>query len=232
MSDQSIEELQAQIDEYEAQIEQINELLSEEPDNEEYKTLKNEILQLINEIKDIISKREQIPQEKSQDNENKEKEEKKIRKDASKRAIDLGLFVGLKVKAIWPEDNQYYDAVIDGIYDDGVIVKYDNYGTTELVQPEDIKITDQIKNNNKKRKEPTTSSSIVLEKIPKHLRPLSTDDEKTRLAKKKKRKALKLKAKIEKSEIDSNQAKLSWQNFKKEISKKKTFTRKITVERK
>ncbi len=47
MSTLSLEELQAQIDEYDSQIEQINELLSEEPDNEEYKTLKNEILQLI-----------------------------------------------------------------------------------------------------------------------------------------------------------------------------------------
>lgn len=232
MSTLSLEELQAQIDEYDSQIEQINELLSEEPDNEEYKTLKNEILQLIKEIKDIISKREQsTTQENSQNNE-KNVQENKVRSDASKRAVELGLFVGLKVKAIWPEDKKFYDAVIDGIYDDGVVVKYENYGTTEKIQPEDIKISEQIRNNNKKRKEPTTSSSIVLDRIPKHLRPLSTDDEKTRLAKKKKRKALKLKAKIEKSESDSNQAKLAWHNFNKEISKKKTFTRKIKVEKK
>lgn len=222
------ESLLEQVQEYESQLEQIDLILQDDPENEEYLGLKKEIEQLIDDVKSVLSDKKEEIKKPVPEKSSGLVVPKDV--DVSKLAAELGLFVGLKVKALWPEDGSYYIANIDGIYSDGILVKYEGYNTSGKVLPEHIKIIEQkVAFDPSVTKKPESSSSLVLDMVPKHLRPLPTDDEKTREAKKKKIKAIKLKAKIEKTQYETNQSKLSWQNFLKKNSNKKAGSKRESM---
>jgi survival-of-motor-neuron-related-splicing factor 30 len=130
-------------------------------------------------------------------------------------------------EAIYSGDGQWYNARVNDINADGVLVVFDGYGNTDTIDPKkDVIRARQEKAPlaGKKRKEPETSSSVALEHIPKSLQILPTDSEKVRLMKKKRIKQLKSKTRFQQLEEDTTKKKSSWQDFLTAGNKKQKVT--------
>jgi survival of motor neuron-related-splicing factor 30 len=137
-------------------------------------------------------------------------------KPVQERAQASGIYVGLKCEAIWSGDENWYSAEVTEINDQGVTVRFTEYGDIETIAPEKIRLEG---GRGKKRKE--AEPGAVSFEVPKWLQILSTDPESVRKAKKKRIKALKLQNKIQVREEETKQKKASWQEFTQQANKKR-----------
>jgi survival-of-motor-neuron-related-splicing factor 30 len=236
----SEEDLRAQLQEYEEQLEGLEALLQEDPENEELLGLKSSTLELIAELSSLSSTAStaanssstaskpdshlSLTHVKSEDSAPSAeiKEESRLSGQAEK-AVSLGLYVGLPSEAVWPDDGLWYPATIEAIGDNGVRVKFKSYGDVLTLEASKVRASSLL--IDKKRKTPTGGSEERGEEehgetgYPEHMRIQDTDNEKTILHKQRLQKAWKAEKRKERQEVNENKAKVSWQNFNKNLKK-------------
>jgi survival-of-motor-neuron-related-splicing factor 30 len=207
-------------------------LFVEDPENAEYVELKTTTLELISDLQKLLHAPLSPPKptlnsgnsasleiEKSISENNTSVIEGPKLENQVEEALKRGLYVGLPSEAIWPEDGLWYPATIESIKDEGVRVKFKSYGDVLMLEAKAVRASSLLE---KKRKEPSGGSEEpehVDSGIPEHIRFADTDTDKTREWKKRQQKAWKAEKRREKQEIAENKAKMSWQNFNKNLKK-------------
>jgi len=236
MEDKTRAQLEAELVENQTQLAEVEALLKEDPENDE-------VLALRNELRDLITLTEHYIEIKKKDAEKKQEEERAkidlanayvsplalnatVAPPQSKpkvTSIPSGFYVGLECEAMWSGDGNWYPCVIEAINEeDGTIgVKFIGYGDEETVPADKVRLMDLAPGARHKRKEPDIKALLENGQIPKHLQILPTDSESVRKAKKRRLKALKLKAKIQAAEESGLAQKASWQSFTQKVSKKR-----------
>eukprot|EP01125_Pyxidicula_operculata_P001782 TRINITY_DN11620_c0_g1_i1.p1 TRINITY_DN11620_c0_g1~~TRINITY_DN11620_c0_g1_i1.p1 ORF type:complete len:272 (+),score=63.96 TRINITY_DN11620_c0_g1_i1:32-847(+) len=212
MEESTIEELEKQIEEYESQLSMINAALKEDPDSEEFRTIKKDMIEVLNITKDML----QIKKESNKPKFN----------NIQDVAAEKGIYVGYKCEAKWSMDGQWYKAVVTGISDAGIGVTFSAYGNSETVPPENIRERKKLDVVVVESGEKLEGAAIHVSKsgeliVPSSLKILPTDSEAVRKSKKKRIKHLKSQYRLQKNEEDQNKRKASWQDFKDNPNKKR-----------
>jgi len=184
--EQTVEELEKQIEEYKSQLEIVNAALKEEPDSEEFSGVRKSLLDVLKITHDLLFlKRETQDTPKYED----------IQEIATKR----GVYIGMQCEALWG-DGKWYKAVVSNMSEYGFGVTFSEYNTTEVVPPESVrprkKIDVVVLESGQPPKASTGSSIVVTSKgelvVPNSLKILPTDSEAVRKTKKKKTKTPKI----------------------------------------
>lgn len=239
----SVSELESQLAEYDEQLAGVEELLVEDPNNEEYVALKESILSLVDELKQLISaaatnaKPAPIASEsESVDRDTSKEETAKVAEQVARpetviengpaqveEALKRGLYVGLPSEAVWPEDGLWYPAVIETISEAGVRVKFKSYGDVVTLKASLVRVSSALSTDTKKRKEPSSGTTETPESsqhdLPENIRFADTDTEKVREWKKRQQKNWKQEKRKERQEIAENKSMVSWQTFNKGLKK-------------
>jgi survival-of-motor-neuron-related-splicing factor 30 len=226
MADLTPEQLEQQIAEFSEQLADVENALRADPTNSELLDAKKSLGDVLKELHDIQELSKKIEKKDTTTNNNNSSSSAKV-KAVQEAAAAKGIYVGMLCEAIYSGDGQWYNARVNDINADGVLVVFDGYGNTDTIDPKkDVIRARQEKAPlaGKKRKEPETSSSVALEHIPKSLQILPTDSEKVRLMKKKRIKQLKSKTRFQQLEEDTTKKKSSWQDFLTAGNKKQKVT--------
>jgi survival-of-motor-neuron-related-splicing factor 30 len=226
MADLTPEQLEQQIAEFSDQLADVENALRADPTNSELLDAKKSLGDVLKELHDIQELSKKIEKKDTATNNNNSSSSAKV-KAVQEAAAAKGIYVGMLCEAIYSGDGQWYNARVNDINADGVLVVFDGYGNTDTIDPKkDVIRARQEKAPlaGKKRKEPETSSSVALEHIPKSLQILPTDSEKVRLMKKKRIKQLKSKTRFQQLEEDTTKKKSSWQDFLTAGNKKQKVT--------
>jgi survival-of-motor-neuron-related-splicing factor 30 len=226
MADLTPEQLEQQIAEFSEQLADVENALRADPTNSELLDAKKSLGDVLKELHDIQELSKKIEKKDTATNNNNSSSSAKV-KAVQEAAAAKGIYVGMLCEAIYSGDGQWYNARVNDINADGVLVVFDGYGNTDTIDPKkDVIRARQEKAPlaGKKRKEPETSSSVALEHIPKSLQILPTDSEKVRLMKKKRIKQLKSKTRFQQLEEDTTKKKSSWQDFLTAGNKKQKVT--------
>lgn len=226
MADLTPEQLEQQIAEFSEQLADVENALRADPTNSELLDAKKSLGDVLKELHDIQELSKKIEKKDTTTNNNNSSSSAKV-KAVQEAAAAKGIYVGMLCEAIYSGDGQWYNARVNDINADGVLVVFDGYGNTDTTDPKkDVIRARQEKAPlaGKKRKEPETSSSVALEHIPKSLQILPTDSEKVRLMKKKRIKQLKSKTRFQQLEEDTTKKKSSWQDFLTAGNKKQKVT--------
>lgn len=187
----SVEELQAQILDFEEQLALVNEALKEDPSQPEVLKVKRDLVEVLNVTKDLLKLQ-------------KETAPKPVYDNIQEIAAKSGFYVGMNCEAVWPEDNQWYTAVITGISPNGFDVKYTEYGNLATVGPDAIRELKQVQvvyvdatKSQQTSSKTATKTTLVIDKrsgvliLPPSLKVLPTDPEPLKKQKQKTRKAIK-----------------------------------------
>jgi survival-of-motor-neuron-related-splicing factor 30 len=126
---QSIEDLQRQLAEYNVQLEEVNEVLQEEPENQELLELKKNLVDVIKMTQDLLELKKQTTPKNKQPTEESSEDKAKIFHDI---ALRKGFYVGMPAEAKW-SDGQWYPAKIADINERGFFVIFDGFEEPEQV---------------------------------------------------------------------------------------------------
>jgi len=204
--EQTVEELEKQIEEYKSQLEIVNAALKEEPDSEEFSGVRKSLQDVLKITHDLLFLKRETQAPKYED----------IQEIATKR----GVYIGMQCEALWG-DGKWYKAVVSNMTEYGFGVTFSEYNTTEVVPPESVrprkKIDVVVLESGQPPKASTGSSIVVTSKgelvVPNSLKILPTDSEAVRKTKKKRLKRLKSQYRLKKAEEERNTRKRSWQVF-------------------
>jgi len=208
-----MDELKANLQKYEKSYVQIIEALQDDPNNEQLLKLKKELGEGIDKIKTILN---------GSNGETTTNEESEKNADIETEANEV-LTEGSTCIAQYSTDGKWYEAVIEKITPNGVIVVYIGYGNKEELTWAHIKHPVEKEVSEKSRKRPleketvTTASGVH---IPKALEIQPSDSADVRAVKKKKIKAIKSQNRLKEIEDDRNVRQQTWKDFAKVASKK------------
>ncbi|XP_045580991.1 survival of motor neuron-related-splicing factor 30 isoform X2 [Procambarus clarkii] len=111
---------------YTVQLEQVEAALTSDPTNAELLKLKSDLQEVINLTKNLID---------TQANSATSTSNLSSKESSSEPAPIRAWKVGDECMAIWSEDSQWYDAVIDAITDDGLVaVSFEGYGNSDVTK--------------------------------------------------------------------------------------------------
>lgn len=154
------DELQNNLDNYKLQLQQVEAALTTDPSNEELLKLKTDLEEVIQLTCELV-KTQLLEEEKAL----KDAEENKtsVSSGSSKTTHPAGSKikrdwkVGDKCLALWIEDGQYYEALIESIEGDEVSVIFNNYKSAETTTLEFIKeLPHGHESTNKAKKQPVS----------------------------------------------------------------------------
>ncbi|XP_043698257.1 survival of motor neuron-related-splicing factor 30-like isoform X2 [Telopea speciosissima] len=136
--------------------------------------------------------------------------------------------IGSKVQAVWSEDGEWYDAMIDAHTPNGYYVSYDGWGNKEEVDPSNIRpiqegvinalveaerVAEATKQAIKRKIAQAATTDFQSRTLPAKLRIDPDDPEDVKAAKKKKIHAFKSKNRFEQLEVTQNKRQNAWQQF-------------------
>jgi len=203
--EQTVQELERQVQDYKNKLDVVNAALKEEPNSDEYLTLKRTLLDVLKVTKDLLVLKREADAPKYEN----------IQDIAATR----GIYIGMQCEAMWT-DQQWYKAVVNNMSVHGFGVTFTDYNTTEVVPPDNVrprKKLDVIVLETGQSQKASTAAIIVNPKgelqVPNSLKILPTDSEAIRKAKKKRLKHLKSQYRLQKAEEERNTRKRSWQSF-------------------
>ncbi|KAK1310267.1 hypothetical protein QJS10_CPA08g01231 [Acorus calamus] len=156
-------------------------------------------------------------------------EEAQFRMDSSNLGEHSERFsVGTKVQAVWSDDGEWYDAIIEALTPNGYFVSYEGWGNKEEVDPSNVRpiqegVVDALLEAEKeaeatklaiKRKiAQAAGTDFQSRTLPAKLRIEPDDPEDVKATKKKKIHAFKSKVRFEQLEVTQNKRQNAWQQF-------------------
>lgn len=147
------EELKANLQNYKLQLQQVEAALTTDPENEELVKLKvdlEEVIQLTCELIKTQLLEEQAALEDSAVPTNSNNKADSLSQSSSKEKHDWK--AGDTCLALWSNDGQYYEAVIESIEGDEVSVMFNNYKAIEVTSIEFIKELPRVQEADTKTK--------------------------------------------------------------------------------
>ncbi|RZF34017.1 hypothetical protein LSTR_LSTR012362 [Laodelphax striatellus] len=135
------ENLKANLQNYELQLQQVEAALTTDPDDEELMKLKSDLEEVIQLTVELL--KAQVLEEKSAQDSAPSYSgidvDSDVEEGHSSSAVKKDWKVGDKCLALWADDNQYYEGVIESIEGAEVSVLFNNYKTVEVTSLEFIK---------------------------------------------------------------------------------------------
>ncbi|XP_022187679.1 survival of motor neuron-related-splicing factor 30 [Nilaparvata lugens] len=135
------ENLKANLQNYELQLQQVEAALTTDPDDEELMKLKSDLEEVIQLTVELL--KAQVLEEKSAQDSAPTYSGIDVDSDVedgqASNALKQDWKVGDRCLALWTEDNQYYEAVIESIEGEEVSVLFNHYKTVEVTSLEFIK---------------------------------------------------------------------------------------------
>jgi len=219
----TVESLKIQLADYETQLSVVESALKEDPNQDEFLTIKADLIGVIKITKDLLELQTETERSSS----------KITYPNINEIATSRGIYVGMQVEALWDEDGKWYKATVTSLTSEGVGVTFSEYGNTSTVAPEGVrprKAHDVLVVDAKAIGGQTYSSknTLVVDKntgelvLPASLKITATDSEQVRKMKKKGIKALKNEYRKIQADEQRHKRKSSWQDFqnKGKVSKK------------
>ncbi|XVF26382.1 hypothetical protein REPUB_Repub14bG0011000 [Reevesia pubescens] len=221
----SIEELASNLSTYKEQLQQVRQLLDDDPGNVEYVDMEKELAEVIALTEELLATAKQ--NEISGSDIGSSVSAVPAQSKESLKTSDYGdkFPVGTKVQAVWSEDGEWYDAIIDAITPNGYYVSYDGWGNKEEVDPANVraieynalveaeKVAEATKQAIKRKIAQAASVDFQSRSLPAKLRIADDDPEDVKAAKRKKIHAFKSKMRFEQLEVAQNKRQNAWQQF-------------------
>jgi survival-of-motor-neuron-related-splicing factor 30 len=215
----TIEDLEKTLATYQEQFEQVEAALKQMPTSEELLKVKEDLVEVINLTNNLLRLKSKtigaaaapatVPTSTKVTN---------VVAKKQAQTEESSFKVGDYCRAIWPEDGNWYDAVIDSAPtadNDKYQVTYVDYGNSSLVSLDQLAPQDTAKQNKRAHEavEEENEDSLKEFEIPKSLKILPTDSESVRNMKRKKIKAIKSQFRQKKQEAERSNKKSAWQMF-------------------
>ncbi|GMH40184.1 hypothetical protein BSKO_08088 [Bryopsis sp. KO-2023] len=133
--------------------------------------------------------------------------------------------VGARCQAVYSADEQWYDATVESVNQDGkFVVVFDGYGNTEEVEAKCIRPpadTDEVYKGVAAPKRKRVEDEPVISEIPKWCEIRDADDDKTKSKKRKLLKSYKSKIRFQQMDMTQKKKQEDWKSFVKGKGKKK-----------
>jgi len=222
--EESVDSLREKLGQYIEQLQTIEDVLKDDPVNEEYIQIKKDLNEVITLTKDLLK----LKIEETKVGSSARPTSPKISSSVPHSGLTTSptaFAAGTICEAKYSVDGVWYKAKIESILEGGKYhVTYVEYGNNEIVSIADIRplrdLTKQTKNNPLKR--PSVPDAI--QQIPKSLQILPTDTEEDRVAKKKRVHAIKSANRLKNLEEERNHVKNAWLKFQTKPKKKVPMT--------
>ncbi|KAI4342224.1 hypothetical protein MLD38_026872 [Melastoma candidum] len=225
----SMEELASNLSTYQDQLHQMKELLLDDPQNSEF-------LDMQKELEEVIALTEELLSTAKQNEISGSNNVAGVTQSSSQRKAPTGsisenqeLFpIGTKVQAVYSEDGEWYDAIIEAHTVNGYYVCYEGWGNKEEVDPDNVrpiqegevnalleaeKVAEATKQAIKRKIALAASVDFQNRTLPTKLRIEPDDPEDVKAAKRKKIHAFKSKMRTEQLEVAQNKRQNDWQQF-------------------
>lgn len=234
---------------------QVEQLLVEDPDNEEYKSILESLTEVIKLTRDVLTEAV-VPAGQSLTTEEQKSSlptqvAQQIRSAQQRAALGgqgpASWALGAPVTAIYSEDGQWYQGMITAVNPatKNFIVKFDKYGNEEEIKDlAAMKLRSQGKELSigtiadyqpvaaPKRRQLIDEEDVVTpleEELPGWMKILPNDDEKTKQKKRKMQKSYKSKLRFQKMDQESKAKADSWKNFQAAGTSKKKKVKKKSM---
>ncbi|KAG6524621.1 survival of motor neuron-related-splicing factor 30-like isoform X2 [Zingiber officinale] len=235
--DLSIEELASNLSTYKDQLREIRKLSSDDPGNSEYEDMEKELEEVIALTEELLTTAK--PTDACQHDTDASFSGHFGGTSHSKASFEHSqphesFTVGTKVQAVWSEDGEWYNAIIDAITPNGYYVSYDGWGNKEEVDPANVRPVEEGDALLEAEREAEATKQAIKRKIaqaaitdyqartlPAKLRIDPNDPEDIKAAKRKKIHAFKSKVRSEQLEVAQNKRQNSWQQFQSTKGKTK-----------
>ncbi|KAL2939475.1 Survival of motor neuron-related-splicing factor 30 [Bienertia sinuspersici] len=235
----SIQELTSNISTYKEQLQQIKLLLASDPGNSEYKEMEKELEEVIALTEELLATAKQnenfitaiSTSTSTADTPQKSSRIAQHGMDSINMLDHQDRFsLGMKVQAVWSEDGEWYDAMVEAYTPIGYLVRFEGWGNKEEVDPANVRpIEDEDSGVDallKAEKEAEATKQALKRKIaqagvgdfqsrslPAKLRINPEDPEDVKAAKRKKIHSFKSKVRMEQLEVSQNKRQNAWQQF-------------------
>ncbi|XP_074589666.1 uncharacterized protein LOC141845509 [Curcuma longa] len=235
--DLNFEELASNLSTYKDQLREIRKLLADDPGNSEYEDMEKELEEVIALTEELLTtaKPTDARQHHTDVSFSGHFGGTSHSKASSEQSQPYGSFtVGTKVQAVWSEDGEWYNAIIDAITPNGYYVSYDGWGNKEEVDPANVRPVEEGDALLEAEREAEATRQAIKRKIaqaaitdfqartlPAKLRIDPNDPEDIKAAKRKKIHAFKSKVRSEQLEVAQNKRQNSWQQFQSTKGKTK-----------
>ncbi|KAL3515771.1 hypothetical protein ACH5RR_022673 [Cinchona calisaya] len=230
-----VEELASNLSTYKEQLQQVRKLLDDEPGNSEYLDMEKELVEVISLTEELLATAKQ--------NENSGlgvgtsgDASLSLRHVGASSTLESRSMldhsdkfpIGTKVRAVWSEDGEWYEATIEAHTPNGYYVSYDGWGNKEEVDPDNVrpiheetanalleaeKVAEATKAALKRKIAQAASTDFQSRSLPAKLLIEPDDPEDVKAAKRKKIHAFKSKMRIEQLEVSQNKRQNAWQQF-------------------
>lgn len=240
VDDVNMEELTSNLATYKEQLDEVKKLLVDDPGNIEYADMEKELIEVIALTEELLVTTKQTDYSRSAtelDAYVSPSQRFSQSKESSGPTGDFHKFaVGTRVQAVWSEDGEFYDAIIEALTPNGYFVFYDGWGNREEVDPDNVRQIEEGDVNAllEAEKQAEATKQAIKRKIaqaavtdfqhriiPPKLRIDPTDPDDVKAAKKKKIHAFKSKARFEQLEVVQNKRQNAWQQFQSTKGKTK-----------
>ncbi|KAI4318556.1 hypothetical protein MLD38_032245 [Melastoma candidum] len=225
----SVEELASNLSTYQDQLQQVKELLLDDPQNSEF-------LDMQKELEEVIALTEELLATAKQNEISGANNVAGVTQLSSERKEPTGSIsehqvmfpIGTKVQAVYSEDGEWYDAIIEAHTVNGYYVCYEGWGNKEEVDPDNVrpiqegevnalleaeKVAEATKQAIKRKIAQAASVDFQNRTLPTKLRIEPDDPEDVKAAKRKKIHAFKSKMRTEQLEVSQNKRQNDWQQF-------------------
>ncbi|KAK9287365.1 hypothetical protein L1049_015782 [Liquidambar formosana] len=231
----SIEELASNLSTYQDQLQQVRKLLVDDPGNSEYADMEKELEEVIALTEELLATAKQSeisgldiganasPSLHQSIGTSQHKMESKSPSDHSDKFP-----VGTKVQAVWSEDGEWYDAIIEELTPNGYFVSYEGWGNKEEVDPDNVRPiqggavdalleaereAEATKLAIKRKIAQAAAADLQSRSLPAKLKIEPDDSEDVKAAKRKKIHSFKSKMRLEQLEVTQNKRQNAWQQF-------------------
>jgi survival-of-motor-neuron-related-splicing factor 30 len=216
MADETVESLREKLGQYFEQLQTVEDVLKEDPRNEEYMQIKKDLDEVITLTKDLLKLKteEKRASSSSSSASSPKPSSPAIAPNLSFSSSPSFFAVGTICEAKYSADNSWYKARIDDILEGGKYnVTYVDYGNREVVSIADIRPLRDVTKQNKNAPLKRPNVPDAIKEIPKSLQILPTDTEEERAAKKKRVHAIKSGNRLKTLEEERNHVKSNWLKF-------------------
>lgn len=235
----SIQELTSSISTYKEQLQQIKLLLEDDPVNPEYKDMEKELEEVIALTEELLETAKQNENFVSAINTSASTSDTlqmsdriaQYEMDSMNSSDQQDRFpVGTKIQAVWSEDGEWYDAIVEAYTPNGYFVRFAEWGNKEEVDPANVrsvqdddaavdallqaeKEAEATKQALKRKIAQAAAGDFQSRSLPAKLRVNPEDPEDVKAAKRKKIHAFKSKVRFEQLEVTQNKRQNAWQQF-------------------
>ncbi|XP_041015359.1 survival of motor neuron-related-splicing factor 30 isoform X1 [Juglans microcarpa x Juglans regia] len=238
----SIEELASNLATYKDQLLQVRQILVDDPGNSEYVDMERELKEVIALTEELLATAKQNDISGSNTGRSGRTSPNMLlseNNNMDSRSIFYNhenFPIGTKVQAVWSEDGEWYEAMIEAHTPNGYYVCYDGWGNKEEVDPANVRpiqegvinalteaerAAEATKQAIKRKIALAAATDFQSRSLPAKLHIDPDDPEDVKAAKRKKIHAFKSKMRFEQLEVTQNKRQNAWQQFQSTKGKTK-----------